>query len=63
MYGKPWTLTMEALRLSGDVEGLMILFADSHHIDEEQDPDPRQRETRYPDPYHSVSDPQNCFHS
>jgi hypothetical protein len=48
---------------NGAMEGLMIPVADLHHIDEEQDPDPRQRETRYPDPHHSVSDPQHCFHS
>jgi hypothetical protein len=34
---------------NGAVESLWFSAADSHHFDEEQDPDPHYSETSYPD--------------
>jgi hypothetical protein len=56
---KPWTLTMEVERLK--MESLRVcrpVVADSHHFDEEQDPDPHLSEKLDPDLYESDPDPQ-----
>jgi hypothetical protein len=50
---EPWTLKVEALSLR--MEPWRVCrpkVADSHHFDEEQDPDPHLNEKSDPDPPH-----------
>ncbi len=60
-HGGPWTLKMLAWRIKMEPWRLYIsVFTDSHHFDEEQDPDPHLREKKDPDPHFSESSIKWC---
>jgi hypothetical protein len=47
-----WRLALEAWRLKMEpVRVCRSVIVDSHHIDEEEDPDPHQSEKSDPDPH------------